>query len=77
MKTKEELKTLKDLDKNWIKGDGRLESEIRWYKSQIRAEAVKWVKELIGQDIQEDNSKNEVSVAHFIDFFNLTKEDLE
>ena len=57
------LKTLKDID--FYEADTQKEIENR-----LKAEAVKWVKNL------HDNRMYEAS-SEFIDFFNLTEEDLQ
>ena len=76
-----ELKTLKDLrfkaNKKSIVNQELLDLMIKCYNEILKQEAVKWVKELREQDKKWNDNQNEVSIAHFIDFFNITGEDLK
>ena len=78
-----ELKTLNDLDKDWTRGDGYLEPEIREYKSQIKQEAIKRVKLWEIQKRRFKEIGNEAGVncvemiqKEYLDFFNITEKDL-
>ena len=73
----EELKTLKDLEVKEIRitkdhVDG-------WYvrTDKLKAEAVKWVKDCSGGYTWEENEKRCEACKQFIEFFNLTSEDLK
>jgi len=62
-----DLKTLKDLESEYID----CENACNYIFTELRAEAIKWVKEI-------NESIIEPSVQDFIkDFFNLTEEDLK
>ena len=73
----EELKTLKDLENEQIKGfDSKLKTGIlpsRYYcwTDELKAEAVKWAKRMNDDDVDEH------AITSFMNFFNLTEEDLE
>ena len=65
------LKTLKDFDRNveCLSGD---------VLNKLRAEAVKWVKELGTKHYQEDGyPEARINMKWIINFFNLTEEDLK
>ncbi len=62
-------KTIKDLDKGWIEGDGYLNSLIKEYKSQIKEKAIKFFLHRLKY------RGNPYKI--FMDFHNLTEEDLK
>lgn len=45
-------------------------------KTMEKEELKKWVKFLDNEDKKQNDNAHQVSIAHFIDFFNLTEEDL-
>ena len=63
-----ELKTLKDIPKNYLGGE-RLTLE--QYQRELKAEAVKWVKKFYNPN------KTTMEIKNWINFFNLTEEDLK
>ena len=78
MKTKEKLRTLKDIENNLI---GVKHSEVF---PKIKAEAIKWVKEVRGIFIENDGKLNiaygietAMAIGWIKHFFNLTEEDLK
>ena len=62
-----ELKTLKDIEDYYCRADGEFDF--------IRAEAVKWVKEI--RNVWGEGLSVEKSDKILMDFFNLTEEDLK
>ena len=65
------MKTLKDLE--WCDEDGVAFGQA--YLSELRQEAIKWVKKL---DSDRDNAMENYAVTNWIKhFFNLTEEDLK
>jgi len=74
-----ELKTLKDLEWEIISGvDYRRNTACR--VSELRAEAVKWVKREMTEyadDCKWNRGWNDCMKEVFMDFFNLTEEDLK
>jgi len=72
------LKTLKDLVKETMKEAGIQREEdclIDW--EELKAEAVKWVKDCSGSVKWENNEERCSGCRWFIKFFNLTAEDLK
>ena len=57
------LKTLKDLDINYMYGRGAFEK-------LLKAEAIKWRKEFM-------KAKPQIMIRDWDDFFNITEEDLK
>jgi hypothetical protein len=68
-----ELKTLKDIE-GFSKEDNRKARGLLILedRERIKAEAVKWVKTM-----SEPNAENYNAIKHFMNFFNLTEEDLK
>ena len=66
------LKTLKDIE--------RIEKDCEWvYSLELKAEAIKWVKEILKTDeetLQSALSRN-TRVSWIVHFFNITEEDLK
>jgi len=69
----EELKTLKDLRKERLKPFGR--KDVKISANRLRAEAIKWVKDL-DLMIREDLNLPEPRQV-LMSFFNITEEDLK
>jgi len=72
------LKTLKDLKQYMC------ENHIKkglWHravtKEELKAEAVKWVKFRFKGEVFEDHVTGELGINNFMEFFNLTEEDLK
>jgi len=78
-KLKEELKTLKDI--NPFMHCDSLYKTISDYdtfsREQLKAEAVKWIKELGGETTENENTEENVAICGWIKhFFNITDEEL-
>jgi hypothetical protein len=79
-----ELKTLKDLPISPLrKPKGTELAYLDWFKEQLKAEAIKWVKEYEnsledarGMKLYEFEDKILGIIGFIITFFNLTEEDL-
>lgn len=70
-----ELKTLKDFEKEFVVNEyGR--EVLRRYEEKLKAEAVKWVKKFLKQEKRDVKSHNYRKLA-FMNFFNITEEDLK
>jgi len=80
-----ELKTLKDIEVHEADEED-LTNNVEWFKQEIKAEAIKWVKtskkeqrKLIkdGENDKWDAGYWKGFQQNFIDFFNITEEDLK
>lgn len=76
-----ELKTLKDLTMNWIKLFNGIDSRPNIILKDIRQEAIKWVKSLEAEKINEWDVGAKVylnaQISFIKNFFNLTEADLK
>ena len=77
----EKLKTLKDI-KKWASRDKLSQTVARkrvleLFYNKLREEAIKWVKDCNCSDTNIPKWQRCIACGQFIDFFNLTSEDLK